>query len=94
MKADKEHLRRSAAALRYRQLSEAAPRLVGKGKGYLAHKIIDIARENGIPIVQNPDLISLLMELDVEDSIPEEAYKIVAEIYAFILKIDEDYQIV
>ncbi len=93
MHKEPRHLRRAAAALRYRQLNDAAPRLVANGKGHLAHKIIELAREKGIPIVENPDLVSLLMELDEQDFIPEEAYKIVAEIYAFILKIDEEYEV-
>lgn len=81
---------RKAAVLKYNQVNDFAPRLVGKGSGFLAEKIIALAREKGIPVVENPDLLKILMQLDENQYVPENLYQIVAEIYAFILKIEKE----
>ncbi len=75
------------AALKYEKYKDNAPKLVAKGQGRIAEKIIEIAREHNIPIKEDPDLIELLYKLDIYDEIPEELYKVVAEIFAYIYKI-------
>ncbi len=79
-----------AAALKYEKYKDSAPKVVAKGKGYIAEKIIEIAKENNIPIKEDPDLIEMLYKLDIYDEIPEELYKVVAEIFAYIYKISGD----
>ncbi len=76
-----------AAALKYEKYKDNAPKLVAKGQGRIAEKIIEIAKEHNIPIKEDPDLIELLYKLDIYDEIPEELYKVVAEIFAYIYKI-------
>ncbi len=79
-----------AAALKYEKFKNNAPKIVAKGKGYIAEKIIEIAKENNIPIKEDPDLIEMLYKLDIYEEIPEELYKVVAEIFAYIYKISGD----
>ncbi len=83
--------RKKAAALRYDQLSEAVPRLTALGKGRVADQIIDKAKEHHIPIVEDPSLVELLSTLNINDVIPEELYEAVAEVFAFIYQLDQNY---
>jgi flagellar biosynthesis protein len=78
-----------AVALRYEPGEDIAPRVTAKGRGYVAEKILHLARENGIPLRQDPDLVELLSQLKLDEAIPSEAYKIVAEILAFVYTLNE-----
>ncbi len=80
--------RKSAAALRYKTDLDRAPRLVAKGMGQIAEKIIAAAEDAGVPIHEDPDLLALLMTLDVNETIPPEMYLAVAEVLAFIYKLN------
>jgi flagellar biosynthesis protein len=75
-----------AAALRYDHGQDEAPVLVAKGSGSTADWIVEIAREHGIPIHEDPSLVEVLSKLDVQQRIPEELYLIVAEILACIYR--------
>ena len=76
-----------AVALDYRPKDGQAPRVVAKGKGTVAEKILELARRAGVPIREDPVLFSLLSHLDVDQEIPPEAYKVVAELLAFVYKV-------
>jgi flagellar biosynthetic protein FlhB len=77
-----------AVALRYRLEEMAAPRVVGKGAGFIAQKIREVAREKGIPIVENKPLAQLLYRLvQVEQEIPETLYRAVAEALAYVYRL-------
>lgn len=78
---------RQVVALRYEPKKERAPRVVAKGRGYLADKILDLAREHNIPVRQDRNLLQILSRLDLNDEIPPEIYKAVAEILAFIYRL-------
>jgi flagellar biosynthesis protein len=78
---------RQAVALRYEPKREQAPRVVAKGRGYLADKILELAREHNIPVRQDKNLLQILSRLDLNDEIPPEVYKAVAEILAFIYRL-------
>lgn len=78
--------RRRAAALRYASGEMAAPEIVATGEGHLAERIIALARENGIPIHQSPDLVGLLTRLPPDSAIPPELYRAVAEVIAFLMR--------
>lgn len=80
--------RKSAAALRYRQGDDPAPRLVAKGMDTLAEKIIEAARQAGVPIHEDPDLVAMLMALNIDQMIPPELYVSVAEVLAFIYRMN------
>lgn len=66
-----------------------APKVTASGRGPVAQRIIDIARENGVPIVEDPALVEVLSRLDLDSVIPPELYQIVAEVLAFVYKIDK-----
>ncbi|MFC1551461.1 EscU/YscU/HrcU family type III secretion system export apparatus switch protein [Candidatus Latescibacterota bacterium] len=80
--------RKSAAALRYKEGKDHAPRLVAKGMGDIAEKIIAAAENAGVPVHEDPDLLALLMTLDIQETIPQEMYLAVAEVLAFIYKMN------
>lgn len=73
-----------AAALKYDATKDAAPKVIAKGRGTIAEKIIDIAYKNNIPIQSDPGLVEILSKLEIDEVIPVELYKAVAEILAFI----------
>jgi flagellar biosynthesis protein FlhB len=74
-----------AVALRYRVGEMAAPRVLGKGAGFIAEKIREIARTKGIPIVENKPLARLLYsQVEVGRDIPEALYRAVAEVLAYV----------
>lgn len=79
--------RQSAAAIKYDAQINSAPVIKAKGKGSIAEKIIQIAKENNIPIREDPELVELLIQLDIEQEIPPELYKVVAEILAFVYRL-------
>ena len=80
--------RKTAAALQYKAGKDSAPRLVAKGKGSMAEKIIQTAREHNIPLKEDPHLVEILSNLDLYEEIPPDLYKAVAEILIFIYKMN------
>ncbi len=81
---------RRAVALNYDPLADPTPRVAASGQGFLAAEIIRRAREAGVPIHQDPDLVELLGKLDVGDAIPPELYLVVAEILAYLYRLNRD----
>jgi len=81
-----------AAALQYDQDKDKAPRITAKGKGLIAEKIIELARENGIPIQQDPGLVQILCKLDIDEEIPVELYRAIAELLAFVYSMNERHR--
>ena len=79
---------RKAAALQYDQAKGAAPRVVAKGKGHIAEKIVQVARENDVPLVEDGNLAAVLEALELESEIPAELYRAVAEVLAFIYRLN------
>jgi flagellar biosynthesis protein len=80
-----------AAALEYDAESDAAPRVVARGRGTIAEKIIALAREHNIPIRSDPGLVQLLSRLEIDEQIPVELYRAVAEILAFVYQANSRY---
>ena len=68
-----------AAALSY-AAGQGAPKVVAKGRGDIARRIVELAREHGVPVAQSPELVSLLMQVDLDKQIPESLYRAVAEV--------------
>ncbi len=83
---------RKAAALRYDPEKEGAPRLIGKGAGHIAEKIIELAHEHNIPIHEDSDLLEILSRLDLNEEIPPETYVVVAEILAFVYRTNDTFK--
>lgn len=77
-----------AVALQYERGKDEVPFVSAKGKGYIAQAIIELAQANNITIRQDTDLAVLLEKLDINTPIPLEAYAAVAEILAYVYKIN------
>ena len=84
------HERKEAIALGYDENSDSAPKVLAKGKGIIADNILSKAKEHHIPIQEDKSLVSLLGNLDIQESIPEELYSAVAEVFAFVYRVDKD----
>lgn len=78
---------RSAVALAYKE-TDAAPRVVAKGRGLIADEIIARAREHGIFVHESPELVGLLMQIDLDDRIPPQLYAAVAELLAWLYALE------
>lgn len=89
MKKEKKTSSAKAVALMYDAAREGAPRVAAKGSGELAKKILELAREHNVPIRQDPDLLALLIRVDVLDEVPADLYQAVAEILAFIYDVNQ-----
>jgi flagellar biosynthetic protein FlhB len=75
-----------AVALKYRGKEMSAPKVVAKGAEHIAEKIKEIARRHGVPIVEDKPLARLLFKLDIDSYIPEDLYRAVAKILAYVYK--------
>lgn len=80
--------REKAVALTYDDFS-GAPRVVAKGEGELAKKIIEFASREGIPVHQDPDLIEALIRVELTREIPPQLYQAIAEVLAIIYQLDK-----
>jgi len=80
-----------AAALKYEPGSASAPVLAAFGEGHLAKKIVDIAKESGVPVMPDPSLASMLSKISVGDEISPDMYEAVAKVLAFVAEVDKRY---
>ncbi|MBO6291985.1 MAG: EscU/YscU/HrcU family type III secretion system export apparatus switch protein [Selenomonas sp.] len=78
-----------AVALRYDMERDKAPRVVAKGRGYVAENIMAAAQQNTIPVYQNKTLVNMLMAIDIDREIPPELYRAIAEVMAYVYRIDQ-----
>ncbi|MEH7222543.1 EscU/YscU/HrcU family type III secretion system export apparatus switch protein [Bacillus sp. JJ1566] len=81
-----------AVALSYDKKIDSEPKIVAKGKGEIAQNIIKMAEVHDIPIQEDTALVELLGELKLNEGIPEELYQVIAEIFAFIYKMDKSFE--
>lgn len=80
--------RASAVALTY-TAEDGAPRVVAKGQGRVAEEIIARAREAGVYVHESPELVSLLMQVDLDTRIPPTLYLAVAELLAWLYRLEQ-----
>ena len=85
-----ESSKKLAVALGYDSNSDNAPLLKAKGQGYVAEKLLSKANENDIPVYEDPALAELLSSLNLNESIPEDLYEVVAEVFSFLYLIDKN----
>lgn len=78
--------RRRAVALRYDEDNESAPRVLAKGHGDIAERIIALAQEHGIPLHEDRDLVRLLGVLDLDIEVPPQLYRALAEVLAHVYR--------
>jgi flagellar biosynthesis protein len=77
-----------AVALKYDRKKDNAPRVIARGRGEIAEKIIAVARAHNVPMYEDKNLIQILEALDLETAIPPELYRAVAEVLAFIYRLN------
>ena len=80
---------KKAAALKYLLDKDAAPKVVAKGKGYIAEKIIEAAQANNVHLHEDPDLVEVLEGLELDTEIPPDMFRAVAEVLAFVYKLNQ-----
>ena len=83
------HPQQKVVALRYQSKEDRAPKIAAKGRGYLAERILEVARAHDIPIREDKNLVEILSHLDLTQEIPPEIYKAVAEILAFVYRLTQ-----
>jgi flagellar biosynthesis protein len=83
----KASARPTAAALQYAAGRDNAPRVVASGQGRIAEQIIALAKQNQIPVYDDPLLATALSTIDVGQEIPPELYLVVAEVLAYIYRV-------
>ena len=81
-----------AVAILYDSLKSASPKVVASGKGEIARKIIETAREAGVHIQEDANLVELLSKIDLGEEIPAELYQTVAEVLAFVYQVNEKFK--
>jgi flagellar biosynthesis protein len=81
---------KKASALAYTPGENNAPMVVASGKGMLAEKILEVAKQEKIPVVKDAHLAETLDKLRVGSEIPAELYEVVAEVLLFISRVDEE----
>ncbi len=77
---------KKVVALGYQADRDAAPRVIAKGAGEMAERILQLAREHQIPLKEDPPLVEILSALDLHQEIPPELYQVVAEILAYVYR--------
>lgn len=77
-----------AVALNYDKDKDPAPKIVAKGRGQVAEKIIETAKAHHVPLVEDENLVQVLEALDLETQIPPELYRAVAEVLAFVYRLN------
>jgi flagellar biosynthesis protein len=80
---------KKAAALRYDERRDTLPKVTAQGRGKTAERIIDIAVEAEVPIIEDAALVSALLMLELGDEIPVELYRTVAKILTFLYEMDK-----
>ncbi len=79
--------KKTAVALSYEE-GDKAPKILATGKGYVAEKIIEVAKEENVPVHKDEKLAGTLSKLEIGDYIPKELYGVVAEILVFVDRVE------
>ena len=77
-----------AVALRYSKDKEDAPRVVAKGRGFVAQQLLAVARRHAVPVYQNQAVTNLLMAVEMDREIPPDLYQAVANVLAYVYRMD------
>jgi flagellar biosynthesis protein len=81
-----------AVAIVYDEKESAAPRVVASGKGLVAERIIATAREAGVHIKEDPNLVEILAKIPLGNEIPVELYQTIAEVLAFVYQVNDKFK--
>ena len=85
----KKQTPKRAVALKYEPAEDRAPRVIGKGRGAVAEKLLEVATRHNIPVYEDCELTQLLEALDLDREIPTELYRAVAEVMVFIYNLNK-----
>ena len=80
-------MKQKAVALKYEQTKDNAPKVTAKGEGKTAQKIIQIAKESGVTLKKDENLVELLSKVELDAEVPPQMYKAVAELFSFLYNI-------
>lgn len=86
----RKKIKNRAVALKYQPELDNAPKVTAIGKGKVAEKLIEIAKEHNIHIHKDPDMIEMLAQLDLNEEIPPALYVIVAELLGFVYSLNAE----
>ncbi|PYZ94388.1 flagellar biosynthesis protein FlhS [Salipaludibacillus keqinensis] len=81
----------SAAVIRYDDTTGEEPKVVAQGKGYVAEKILELAKENNIHMEEDAGLLENLLDMDLGDDIPPQLYAVIAEMLLLIEEMERSY---
>ncbi len=81
-----------AVAILYDSQESSSPKVIASGKGEVAKKIIETAREAGVHIQEDANLVELLSKIDLGDEIPTELYQTVAEVLSFVYQVNDKFK--
>jgi len=81
-----------AVAILYNSQESSSPKIIASGKGEIAKRIIETAREAGVHIQEDANLVELLSKIDLGDEIPTELYQTVAEVLAFVYQVNNKFK--
>jgi flagellar biosynthesis protein len=84
-----ENKRKMAAAVRFDPTQDKAPRILAKGFGERAERILEKAKENKVPVHENADVAQVLVGLDIGSEIPEQLFEVVASILVYVMSLDD-----
>lgn len=82
---------KTAAVIRFDKEKDKAPTIVAHGKGFVAHKIIELAREKEIPLQEDPHLVANLIDMDLGENVPPQMYSVIAEVLLMIEEMEKKY---
>ncbi len=83
-------LNKKAVALSYDEKKDVAPIIVASGMGHLAEKIVEVARENKVPVYEDNSLSTILTQLELGSPVPTEVYEAIVGIYVYFLNYNKD----
>ena len=82
-----------AVAMKYKAYEDNAPKLIAKGSGEIANKIIQKAKEYDVAIFQNEELTNMLMNVELDSEVPSELYQAVVEVFVWLRQTEEKAQL-
>ena len=82
-----------AVALKYKAYEDNAPKILAKGKGEIAKKIIEKAKKYDVPMFQNEEIANMLLSVEVGEEVPAKIYNAVVEVFIWLYKLEEKAQL-
>ena len=82
-----------AVALKYKAYEDNAPKVLAKGKGEIAKKIIEKAKKYDVPMFQNEEIANMLLDVEVGEEVPAKMYNAVVEVFVWLYKLEEKAQL-